>query len=82
MMEKMASVFSAAYDKLFQEKWDDLSPEAREFHSGMSAQLQNLIVSVGELLEVQDWNQWYYDCGMRICGTPQVGTCEWCERGE
>lgn len=81
MIEKLARTFSAAYDKLSQEKWDDLSPEEREFHSGMGVQLQNLIIDFGKVLEVEDAGQWYYDCGMRICGSKQY-TCESCLNGE
>jgi hypothetical protein len=81
MIEQLAGIFSAAYNKLSQENWEDLTPEERDVHSGMAIQLQNLIMDSGKALGVEDWNQWYYDCGMRICGTPQVGTCEWCQNG-
>ena len=82
MHEEIARTLSAAYSKLSDEKWDDLSPEEREFHSGMACQLQNQIVELGQTLKVSDFGQWYYDCGMRICGTPQVGICESCQNGE
>jgi hypothetical protein len=49
-----------------------------EFYSGMVTQLQNLIMEFGERLGISDWDQWYYDCGMRVCGTPQVPICDWC----
>lgn len=81
MIEQMAGIFSAAYDKLSQEKWDDLTEEEREFHSGMSVQLQNLIMEVGQAFKIKDMGQWYYDCGMRICGSKQY-TCESCQNGE
>jgi hypothetical protein len=81
MQKLIAQTISAAYDTLAKDNWDDLSPEARDVHSGMGIQLQNLITDFGKALGIEDWNQWYYDCGMRICGTPQVGTCEWCENG-
>ena len=81
MIEQLAGIFSAAYDKLSQDKWENLNAEEREFHSGMSIQLQNLIHEVGQVLNIQDMSQWYYDCGMRICGSKQY-TCESCEKGE
>jgi hypothetical protein len=81
MIEQLAGIFSAAYDKLSQEKWEDLNAEEREFHSGMGIQLQNLIYEVGQALNIQDMSQWYYDCGMRICGSKQY-TCESCLNGE
>lgn len=77
----IAATFSAAYEKLSEDNWDEMTDADRDVHSGMSIQLQNLIMDFGKALEVDDWNQWYYDCGMRICGTPQVGICQWCQEG-
>lgn len=81
MQEEIARTLSAAYDKLSSESWDELSPEEREFHSGMVCQLQNLIIELGQTLKVSDFGQWYYDCGMRICGSKQY-ICESCQNGE
>jgi hypothetical protein len=75
----IARTLSAAYDKLSKENWDELSEAARDLHSGMGIQLKNLITDFGNVLGIEDWDQWYYDCGMRICGTPQVGICDWCK---
>ena len=46
---------------------------------GMLIQLSNIIEALGDALEVEDFNQWRFDCGLRICGTPQVGVCDWCQ---
>jgi hypothetical protein len=81
MIEEIARTLSAAYDKLSSESWDELSPEEREFHSGMVCQLQNIIMDLGMVLQVPDCGQWYYDCGMRICGSKQY-ICESCKSCE
>jgi hypothetical protein len=80
-LDKIAGTFSAAYDKLDSEDYQTLLPEDKLIHSGMSIQLQNLIQSMGKALEVEDMGQWYYDCGMRVCGSKQY-TCESCQNGE
>ena len=77
-VDEVARIFEKSFENLSNSNKEP-TPEMKEFYSGMATQLQNLIVKFGERLEISDWNQWYYDCGMRVCGTPQVPTCDWCD---
>ena len=77
-VNEVARIFEKSFENLSNSNKES-TPEMKEFYSGMATQLQNLIVKFGERLEISDWNQWYYDCGMRVCGTPQVPTCDWCD---
>ena len=76
-VDEVARIFQKSFENLNNNNKESTS-EMREFYSGMVTQLQNLIVEFGEMLGISDWDQWYYDCGMRVCGTPQVPTCDWC----
>lgn len=51
----------------------------REFDSGVVATLWNLTDTFFKSLGLTDYGQWSYDCGWRVCGTPQVGVCEYCQ---
>ena len=77
-VDEVARIFVESFENLSNNNEESTS-EMKEFYSGMATQLQNLIMKFGERLEISDWNQWYYDCGMRVCGTPQVPTCDWCD---
>lgn len=77
-VDEVARIFEKSFENLSNSNKEP-TPEMKEFYSGMATQLQNLIVEFGERLGISDWNQWYYDCGMRVCGTPQVPTCDWCD---
>jgi hypothetical protein len=59
--------------------YEDMSEPERDIKSGMLIQLSNIIEALGDAFEVEDFNQWRFDCGVRICGTPQVGVCDWCK---
>ena len=77
-VNEVARIFEKSFENLSNSNKEP-TPEMKEFYSGMVTQLQNLIMEFGEGLGISDWNQWYYDCGMRVCGTPQVPTCDWCD---
>lgn len=77
-VDEVARIFEKSFENLSNNNKES-TPEMKEFYSGMATQLQNLIVKFGERLGISDWNQWYYDCGMRVCGTPQVPTCDLCD---
>ena len=77
-VDEVARIFEKSFENLSNSNKEP-TPEMKEFYSGMATQLQNLIVEFGERLGISDWNQWYYDCGMRVCGTPQEPTCDWCD---
>jgi hypothetical protein len=51
----------------------------REFDSGVVATLWNLTETLATSLGITDHSQWSYDCGWRVCGTPQVGVCDYCK---
>ena len=76
-VDEVARIFQKSFENLNNNNKESTS-EMAEFYSGMVTQLQNLIMEFGEMLGIPDWDQWYYDCGMRICGTPQVPICDWC----
>jgi|688.fasta_scaffold870431_3 hypothetical protein len=77
-VDEVARIFQKSFENLNNNNNKESTSEMAEFYSGMVTQLQNLIMEFGERLGISDWNQWYYDCGMRVCGTPQVPTCDWC----
>ena len=82
MKAMIARTLSAAYEELQKHEKNDLTEvnvSTHDLNMGMSIQLQNLVTNFGNALGIEDWDQWYYDCGMRICGTPQVGICDWCK---
>jgi len=78
--ETVAKTLASQYDRFKDDpEYDDMTQAERDIKSGMLIQLTNIIEDLGNVLEVEDFNQWRFDCGMRICGTPQVGVCDYCQ---
>ena len=76
----VAKTLASQYDVFKDDPdYDDMEQAERDIKSGMLIQLSNIIEELGRALKVDDFNQWRFDCGMRVCGTPQVGICDWCK---
>ena len=84
VLKIIAGCIKKEYDTRTAPEMEDVTEHqkdmARSFDSGFGIALSNLIERIGKALGVQDFEQWRFDCGQLVCGSPQVGICEFCSQ--
>lgn len=74
---KIARVLEEANELISADFEKPLTISERDMLIAEQGLLIALIDKIGEAIGVEDTNQWMFDCGLRVCGTPQH-TCSDC----